>query len=130
MEIITPIKFVVNKNTNKKRILTSNREVIANKLHQDFKSKLVYEGSPDENLKEIRSKLKKNPESTFQIRGNNIYEIRKKITKIDTINYTILETIKILQERNLISGDVNELYKLVFNCFHDGSEKIKYIIKS
>ena len=129
-DLITSIDYIINKDTKKKRHIRSNEEVIKQRLHQDFKCKLVYEGCPDDNLKEIRSKLKHSDNSTLQIRGNKIYEIRKKITKLETIKYSILETIKILKEKKLVDGETNELYQIVYNSFHNGSEKIKYIIKT
>ena len=51
---------------------------------------------------------------------------------MELIQKTIKKTIQILKEKELIKRDktIDDLSKVVFNKFLNGSEKIKYTIKS
>ena len=51
---------------------------------------------------------------------------------MELIQKTIKKTIQILKEKELIKSDktIDDLSKVVFNKFLNGSEKIKYTIKS
>ena len=128
------ITSIVDEKTKRKQKINSVyiEEKIKKRLNQSVNSHVVYEGTKFENLEIIRKKLKHTTDGNLQIRGNKIYEIRRRLTKLELIRKTIKETVQILKEKEMINSDKNEddLTLLVYNKFLGGTEKRKYTIKS
>ena len=104
---------------------TQSQAIINKRLNQPDVSRVVYTGHTDEDLSVVRSKLQPHPDATLQIRGQKIYEIRKRLTKNELIKRTMSETIHTLKNKGFIKGDktASDLFKLVFNEFLGGSIK-------
>ncbi len=128
------IKTIIDRATKRKRKITGvsvdNR--IKSRLNQNVKSHIVYDGDDEEDLEAIRKKLQHATDANLQIRGRQIYEIRRRLTKMEIIQKTIKETIEILQEKDVLASNksVDELTKVVYNKFVGGSEGKKYIVKN
>lgn len=120
--------------TKRKRRLKSvaTQENIKQRLSGDPVAHVVYEGNEDEDLQELRNKLKPNEGCNLQIRNNKIYEVRKRLSKNDVIIKTMKQTIEILRDKDLLQTDstVDNIYKSVMNSFLGGSVKAKYKIKN
>jgi SOS response regulatory protein OraA/RecX len=122
-----------DKQTKRARKLNTvqSQENIKQRLNQKSVSHLVYQGVNNEDIKKIRQQLFAREGCVLQIRKNNIYEIRAKIKKIDTIKQTIKNTIQILKEKGLLKcvGNDESIFKSVFNVFVGGTPKVVFTVK-
>ena len=129
-----PIKIIIDEKTKRRRGLNSVYvdETVKKRLNQNINSHVIYEGDEDEDLTEVRKKLQHSTDGNLQIRGNKIYEIRRKLTKMELIQKTIKETIEIMKEKNLVNSDksVDDLAVVVFNKFLGGSERRKFRLEN
>ena len=125
-----PIKVIIDEKTKRKRGINSVYvdETIKKRLNQNINSHVIYEGDEDEDLTEVRKKLQHSTDGNLQIRGNKIYEIRRKLTKMELIQKTIKETIEIMKEKELVNSEksVDDLTIVVFNKFLGGSERRRF----
>jgi len=128
------IKTIIDATTKRKRCVHSVyvEDRIKTRLNQNVKSHVVYEGDENDDLEAIRKKLQHADDANLQIRGNRIFEIRRRLTKLELIQKTIKETIEIMDEKEFIDSDksIDEISKIVFNKFLGGSEGKKYKIKT
>lgn len=126
----TNITKILDKHSKRIRHLTSVQveEVLKKRLNQNLQSHVVYLGDDGEDLQIVRAKLQHTVEGSLQIRNQKIYEIRRRLTKMDVIKQTIRETLKIMREKDLVQSNKseNDLFNVVFNLFLNGSEKKKF----
>lgn len=124
------IQFIIDEKSKRKRHIDSVLvdEQIKLRLKQTGKSRVVYEGEEGEDLEEVRSKMKNRDDLNLQIRNGKIYEVRRRLKKMEVIQKTIRETIVIMKEKELVKSDksVDDLSKIVFNKFLNGTERKKY----
>lgn len=123
---------VIDRKTKRKRWInsTASQEIVKSKLTDVTfeKPKVIYEDDDPVKLKEVRSKLKATDTTSYTIRGNKIYECRKKQKKIDVIRATVRHTLQILQDRELLEDGIDALQTMVLNELFDGSNKTTYKI--
>lgn len=126
------IKTIVSASTKRKRKVTGVKveNTVKARLNQNINSQIIYEGNTDEDLKIVRKKLHHDKESNLQIRGNKIFAIKRRLTKMELIQKTITETIEIMNEKHLITNVLNadELSKVVYNKFIGGTERKLFIL--
>ena len=100
-------------------------EIIKERLSGKSVSHVLFEGKGDDNLVEIKKKMKPSEGCNLQIRNNKIYEIRRRPRRNEIIIKAIKETIKILSEKGLINtkSPEEDIYRSVMNTFIGGNEK-------
>ena len=119
--------------TNRVRTVNNNtlEDVLREKLTGLKKKEpvLVYEDEDANRIVLVRQRLKKtDPMMSYTIRGNKIYECRRRLSKNEVIQQTVRQTILVLLEGFGLQGNIDELQTGVLNRLYNGKEKIIFEI--
>ena len=131
--LLLRINKVRDNATNRIRTVNNNtlEDVLREKLTGLKKKQpvIVYEDEDASRIVLVRQRLKKtHPMMSYTIRGNKIYECRRRLLKNEVIQQTVRQTILVLLDGFGLQGNIDVLQAGVLNRLYNGKEKTKFEI--